>query len=194
MKQWFVSDTHFSHSNILKYENRPFKTVEEMNERLIQNWNNRVAKEDIVYFLGDFNFRNSPNGNSGEGLPISPHQTLSQLNGYIQFVQGNHDRNNGLNLYTEFMVISVGGIRIKLVHKPEHTDEKYQLNICGHVHSRWSERQLSKDSLIINVAVEVRNYAPTSLDEVMSVYWRWKHKKINVDQFKPNKFNLEGTI
>ena len=51
---WFTSDTHFSHCNIIKYCNRPFKDVDEMNKILIQNWNNVVRPDDIVWHLGDF--------------------------------------------------------------------------------------------------------------------------------------------
>lgn len=54
MKKWFTSDTHFSHTNIIKYTGRPFATVEEMNRNLVDNWNKFVAVDDQVFFLGDF--------------------------------------------------------------------------------------------------------------------------------------------
>ncbi|KIA77717.1 hypothetical protein DB43_FW00020 [Parachlamydia acanthamoebae] len=54
MKRWFISDTHFSHKNIIKYAGRPYMTVEEMNKSLIDNWNQYVDAEDQVFFLGDF--------------------------------------------------------------------------------------------------------------------------------------------
>ena len=56
MKRWVVSDTHFNHANIIQYCDRPFADVEQMNKELIKRWNNTVAKDDIVYQLGDFAF------------------------------------------------------------------------------------------------------------------------------------------
>lgn len=54
MNKWFISDTHFSHNNIIRYTGRPFQSVDEMNEKLIENWNALVEPQDIVFFLGDF--------------------------------------------------------------------------------------------------------------------------------------------
>lgn len=53
-KTWFISDTHFGHVNILKYDERPFADIEEMNEELIKRWNKKVKNGDTVWFLGDF--------------------------------------------------------------------------------------------------------------------------------------------
>lgn len=53
VKIWFTSDTHFGHKNILRFCKRPWNTVEEMDEGLIQNWNKVVGKDDIVFHLGD---------------------------------------------------------------------------------------------------------------------------------------------
>jgi len=50
---YVTSDQHFFHTNIIEYEARPFKTVEEMNRYMLAKWNQTVSKKDKVYFLGD---------------------------------------------------------------------------------------------------------------------------------------------
>ena len=79
---YFISDTHFYHKKIIKYVNRPFKDVEEMNNTLINNWNKRVKHKDEVYILGDFSF-----GNKEQTLDL-----LNKLNGRKYLIKGNHDR------------------------------------------------------------------------------------------------------
>ena len=78
---WFTSDTHFNHNNIIRFCNRPWNTVEEMDKALIENWNSVVKPDDIVFHLGDFAF-----------APNSKWKTLLQaLNGKIYLIVGNHD-------------------------------------------------------------------------------------------------------
>jgi calcineurin-like phosphoesterase family protein len=53
---WFASDYHFCHANVIKYDGRPFNNVEEMNQTLIDNWNEVVGDDDVVFYLGDERF------------------------------------------------------------------------------------------------------------------------------------------
>lgn len=78
---YFTSDVHWGHKNIIKYSNRPFGSVEEMNRQLIENWNARVKPDDYVFSLGDFSFMKI-----GQVIEI-----LKQLNGNIYMILGNHD-------------------------------------------------------------------------------------------------------
>jgi calcineurin-like phosphoesterase family protein len=82
-KVWFTSDLHFGHRNVLKFCNRPWKDEKEMGKSLIENWNNTVGDNDIVFVLGDtFWFNNSR----------SIKKVLSQLKGKdIYIIPGNHD-------------------------------------------------------------------------------------------------------
>lgn len=78
---FYTSDLHFDHNNIIKYCNRPFSSVEEMNTALITNWNARVTDNDFVYILGDFTL---------EGRDRALH-FLKQLKGHKTLIIGNHD-------------------------------------------------------------------------------------------------------
>ena len=80
-KVWFTSDLHFYHKNICKYCNRPYESVEEMNEGIIQNWNSVVKDDDIVFVLGDLGFCGSE-----KLMPL-----IERLKGKKYVVQGNHD-------------------------------------------------------------------------------------------------------
>lgn len=80
-KTFFTSDTHFGHANVIKYTNRPFSSLEEMNTEMVRRWNAVVSKGDTVVHMGDFAF----------GKPDFWHHILDQLNGNIVLVQGNHD-------------------------------------------------------------------------------------------------------
>jgi calcineurin-like phosphoesterase family protein len=75
----FSSDHHFDHANVIKYCERPFKTVEEMNETMVERWNSKVTNEDLVHYLGDFCLNKA-------GLRFR-----NRLNGEIILHPGNHD-------------------------------------------------------------------------------------------------------
>jgi len=170
---WFTSDTHFGHENIIKYTNRPFKTLEEMNETLITNWNNRVQPTDTVFFLGDFCFKNGPNGKKGEGISIKADDWIARLNGRIVFIKGNHDNNNGLKTIITEAVIEIGGYDINLVHNPAHLDVGFKFNFCGHVHGKW-KFQTTKKNVLVNVGVDVWNFRPINYQEIMEEFTKWQ--------------------
>ena len=56
---YYVSDLHFGHKNILEMCKRPFSSIEEMDEQLVENWNKRVKKNDRVYILGDLIYKST---------------------------------------------------------------------------------------------------------------------------------------
>lgn len=79
---YFTADLHFGHKSIIKYEGRPFSNVKEMDEKLIENWNNRVKDRDKIFILGDFTL------SLNEKYITS---ILEQLKGKKILIQGNHD-------------------------------------------------------------------------------------------------------
>jgi len=86
MTIWFTADTHFGHENIIKFMKRPFANVDEMDEAMIQTWNNTVQPKDTVYVLGDFSFHNVEKTN----------YILNRLNGSRMLIKGNHDSRKNL--------------------------------------------------------------------------------------------------
>ena len=86
---WFTSDTHFGHTNILRYCKRPFDTIEAMNDTIVNNWNTQVQSGDDVYHLGDFAMTGKTDYKS----------LLDRLMGNIHLVRGNHDHLNKMPAY-----------------------------------------------------------------------------------------------
>jgi len=94
---WFASDYHFCHANVIKYDGRPYKDVEEMNESLILNWNDCVGVDDTVFYLGDLSF-----DRSGKQTK----EIMSRLNGKIHYILGNHDDEKDMRRLNRFETIS----------------------------------------------------------------------------------------
>lgn len=178
---YFSSDQHFNHKNIIEYCKRPFTSIEEMNEKLIENWNRVVTKDDIIYNLGDFCFHT--NGNSLQTIE-------NRLNGRIVHIIGNHDSFSGLHSAT----IKYGGKKILMVHKPMHNKTRvgfdHDIVLCGHVHEIWKRMDFvaetssfaEKEIPQVNVGVDVWNYVPVSIDSVLKFIRKGVDIMINIDE------------
>lgn len=181
---FFTSDTHFSHANIIKFCQRPFKDVSHMNDELVQRWNEVVGPDDIVFHLGDFAWGGSDVWNS----------IMSRLNGKIYLVLGNHDEKNIRQGYMRRfewvgyqMHITIEGRSIYLNHYPflcyggsyRGKDAVWQL--FGHVHSKEGMTGMDKDRLAnllptqYDVGVDNNDYRPISFREVSDII----NKQIN---------------
>ena len=156
LKRFLVSDTHFDHANIIKYQNRPFKSVSEMNYELVRRWNEAVQPNDVVYFLGDLTI--------GGG-----HQTcaywLKRLNGNIVFINGNH-HDRGI---ADYLVTHHEGRPYLLVHDPIDAPADYEgWIIHGHCHANHLDKYplINPKYKTVNVCVELINYTPIEFDKV----------------------------
>lgn len=148
-----IGDTHFNHANIIKYCDRPFKDVNEMNEYIINKWNSVVSKKDIVYHHGDFAF----NMTQEQAFDL-----VKRLNGKIILIQGNHDR-KGIGWFKScgFYEVSKEIIykdRYILSHRPKQIDKIPEgfINIHGHVHNHGEDM----GNKYMNVSCEVIEYTP----------------------------------
>lgn len=177
MKTFFISDTHFCHANIIKYDKRPFSSVDEMNEVLIRNWNKKVKNEDKVYILGDFSF-----GKETETLNI-----LNSLNGQKFLIKGNHDSvvkvdsiKKKFAYIKDYDRINLDGKDIILFHYPiDRWDKAHHgsIHLFGHVHSNlYSNHPMTKpNENSYNVGADVNNFEPCTLEEIIINNKAW-HK------------------
>lgn len=189
---YFTADLHFGHAKVIEFCNRPFTNVETMEHGLISNWNKIVRPQDTVYVLGDFSFCKRQ------------HTTyiISQLNGKIIFIKGNHDHKKNFPTGTEMpemLTIKVTSDELKLrkknitlCHYPLAIWNKRQYgawHLHGHSHGTFipsnnqsdhhfeglDKNMFFKANNILDVGVDVHNYRPISLSEVND-YFKYKAK------------------
>lgn len=184
---FFISDTHFGHANMLKFTNydgtlmRPFNSVEEVDELMIENWNKVIKPNDRVYHLGDVCYHC---GNRD--------QIMQRLNGKKVLIKGNHDRDQ-LGWYMKYFEDIRGTFHIDgnylLSHFPIHPDSKgrFVRGLHGHIHAQtvmktvWypTGNGIEPDPWYRNCCVEVNNYAPIPFEVIKE---------------ETNKLIEEGTI
>lgn len=176
---FFTSDTHFGHKNIIKYSNRPFKDVTEMNEALIANWNAKVGPDDWVFHLGDFCFISERN---------KQRQIIDRLNGKIFFIHGNHDRELDVSLFENAAIGSlyevdflIGEEKIKFVlchyaMRIWNKSHRGAIHLYGHSHGSLPD---DKHALSIDVGTDCHNYAPISIQDVMKIMSKKEYKSID---------------
>lgn len=183
-KVFFTSDLHFGHENVIRFDNRPFNTVEEMDAELVRRWNEKVSKSDLVYVLGDMIWK--ARNNEAETL-------IRSLNGQIILIKGNHDRflHNtkaksalaGVKDYDDICVKLEDGTerRVILSHYyiPFYIGHRYQgIHLHGHSHNteEFRQEELIKETLkangfetrAYNVGCMHWNYELVTLDEILA--------------------------
>ena len=159
MKYFVISDTHFGHTNVIKYCNRPFKDAKEMDSVLIKTWNETVSNKDVVIHLGDFAFCSKERAR----------EICSELNGRKILIKGNHDnwpdefyKEIGFDYVSKYPIIWGGtpdnnGFYI-MSHAPLILSETTPyFNFYGHVHNdpKFSDTPTSRC-----VSVERIGYRP----------------------------------
>jgi len=155
---WFTSDLHLGHLKIIEYSNRPFSSVEEMDNKIIDNWNSIISQNDTVYHLGDFCFNNRQKYNQ-------------RLNGNIIFIKGSHDKGTThpylIIIEPKNLLDEYGNQRtIVLCHYAMRSwplSHYASWHLFGHHHGKLEPYGLSFD-----VGIDCWNYFPISLDTVES--------------------------
>lgn len=182
----YLADWHYDHANCIAFDNRPFKTADEMNAELVRRWNDAVGKNDTVYVLGDMFWCGKQ-----RALPV-----MDALNGTKVLIRGNHDRVEGSEFLSRFdgvadyLEVKDGDRNIVLCHYPIPCYKNHFYGWChfyGHVHNSFEWNMTEHDqylmhelygrkSLMVNVGVMMpwMDYTPKTADEIIKEYLEWR--------------------
>lgn len=167
---YYIADTHFGHENVLKFDNRPFLSVDEMDEILIAQWNAVVKDTDDIYIIGDFIYRAEK--------PYTWY--LNQLKGRKHLIQGNHDGNLLKDEAAKEYFVSIdkmtyvkdGDYTIVLCHFPIAEWNKYwrgSWHIYGHIHNQKKGcfQFMSGEDRTLNAGCMINNYTPVTIEQLI---------------------------
>lgn len=182
-KNFYIADTHLGHKNILKYDNRPFFTTEEMDNELVERWNAAVDPSDTVYILGDFCWK-------GEEMWFN---ILSRLHGHKVLIRGSHDPEKlsdrvakCFDEVADYKEVDDTGRKIVLCHYPVPCFKNHfygWYHLYGHVHISFEANMMEHDKFLMRNLYEKQcnmynvgcmmpwmDYTPKTLDEIIERY------------------------
>ena len=180
MKTYFISDLHLGHANCLRFDKRPWETVEEMDMEIICRWNRKVRPEDHVYVLGDFAYKNC--------TPIADY--TNQMNGFIHLIRGNHDKRSEEyeSCFREVadykdMAVMADGVKCRVILSPYFIpfyDGSRHMAYMLHGHTHKSTESVIEEKLkeeirrkglrceAYNVGAMWQDYEPQTLEEIVA--------------------------
>jgi len=166
---WFTADNHFGHANIIKYCDRPFAHVDEMDETMIANWNEVVEYDDLVYHLGDFTLGNKS----------VARRYFARLRGQIR-VLSNPWHHDARWLRGEYY--SAGGHEVEYMRPVVALEYKPPIILCHYAFANWDRAHYGSWHLhghshgkheapgkILDVGVDCHQFYPVSLEEVREI-------------------------
>ena len=157
---YYIADLHLGHENVIRFDNRPFDNVMEMNRCILENWNSRVTKDDTVFILGDFIWAKEP-----EWMTYLP-----SFRGNKVLIRGNHDpkelsrevRHQFLDV-RDYKELTDSGKRVILSHYPMPFHRAAYGENCwmlyGHVHMTREYNLLQKFRKEIKESCTQKGYA-----------------------------------
>ena len=166
MKNYYIADTHFAHPNVIRFDRRPFSSVKEMDEKLIENWNFMVEPTDTVYILGDWIFLKAVD-------PLYMEIGMC-LNGQKILIAGNHDPKqfskeqrcqlNIVEIAPVKEIVESDGSHVILSHYPmpffrcDYKEDFY--HFCGHIHTTREDAALETliKSIVLSHEVSGDNF------------------------------------
>ena len=175
--RYFSSDLHFYDEGLMKNCDRPFSSVEEMHRKIIDNFRNKVDGDGEVYILGDLMGKNSKHLTKENFINIFDQMGINNPNTPFHLILGNNDTlqisdymDMGFKSVKETDNITLGEFSVMLVHDPCMVQKKNTLALCGHIHTLFEHvYNAQRNTLAINVGIEIRNYAPLSEEEIVDL-------------------------
>lgn len=179
---YYTSDLHFGHQNVIKFDNRPFDDIDEMDRTIIECWNSKVTNADTVYIIGDFAFKNE-----------KPEEWyLEQLKGKLHLIIGNHDG--------KLLENPIAMARFESVEKMKHVvDGNKQISLChfplaewngfykgryhifGHIHIRtnMAYQYMSQFPNALNAGCMINDFTPVTFDELVCNNMKFRENVAN---------------
>ena len=176
---YYISDTHFGHANIIRYDNRPFESPQKMDEVMIDRWNETVSNDDTVYILGDFSWYQ-------ESKTV---EILEILTGRKILIKGNHDRVSPKILrqfvkVCDYLELMDNNTRVILSHYPMpfwngqfrdsvhlygHVHNSHQWNVCENLRTELKQLQdIPMRMYNVGCMMEWMDYTPRTLKEIIT--------------------------
>jgi len=165
MAFFWTADTHFGHSNVIRYSKRPFSCAEEMDEVLIERWNEIIRDRDTVFHLGDFSLLKKEKSQ----------RILERLRGKIILIKGNHDKNKNIPQGFEKVVDGL------LDWNAQVRGDKQPITMCHYAMRIWNKSHYGSWQLHghshgmlkpipgvkqLDVGVDTHDFSPWSLEEI----------------------------
>jgi len=173
---WFSADFHLGHFNIIEYTNRPFKTIEEMDETIINNFNSVVNKDDIIVHAGDFTLLHNKE--------LIYKKYINRLKGNNLFLRGSHDYwlpKTARHIFEK----EINGKFVVVCHYAMRTWARSHWNsfmLYGHSHGRLEPIGKQYD-----IGVDNNNFYPVSFDQIIEIM---KTRSDNPNFIKERKWNI----
>ena len=188
---YYTADLHLGHEAIIRYCNRPFTTIDEMGEAIVNNWNAVVGKNDDVYVVGDVLFK----------LKTDSPLYLDRMNGTKHLITGNHDRRNlkkerFVSLFAtidDYLLLDDEGRKVVLSHYPIVEWDGYfrgSYHIYGHIHNsnNFANQVMSRLPNAFNAGVDVNDFTPQMLSQLIA------RNKGNGDSEENNKEMIRNEL
>jgi len=176
--EFFTADEHYEHAEVIRHCDRPIKSIKQMDQHIIFKQNEVVTKDDEVWHIGDFSMLSPEFAGRVE-------RKLRKLKGRHHLVLGNHDRIKPFN-YVNMGFTSVhtvywfekAGYRFVLAHDPSvyTVCKDTDVFLHGHIHNLF--RHLLPAKRVINVGVDVWNFAPVSFKQILELLYEYDARPV----------------